>query len=286
MLEVETPILSRAGNSDPGMCQFSTHGGHWLRTSPEYALKRLLARHPVDVFELGRVFRSGEAGRRHNPEFTLLEWYRLGWSYPRLMEEVAALVEHCGKPLGKTWTVRSTTYRDWLRDTVGIDPLEDPLDRIIATVQAADPALRKLDGLDRDGWLDLAVTHLAQPALPRDELTLVSLYPASQAALARLHPEDPRVAERFEVFVGDMELANGYRELTDATEQCARFERENDRRRRDGLPEVPLDHHLLQALEAGLPECSGVALGVDRLLMALGGHGHLDEVVAFPGDRA
>jgi lysyl-tRNA synthetase class 2 len=286
VLEVETPVLSGAGNSDPGIRQFRTTDDQWLRTSPEYPLKRLLARHDIDVFELGRVFRSGESGRRHNPEFTLLEWYRLGWSYPRLMEEVAALVRHCGRQFGASWTVRTTTYRDWLRDTAGIDPLEDPLDRIMTRVRAADPALDGMDGLDRDGWLDLAVTHLAQPALAKDELTLVSLYPASQAALARLHPGDPRVAERFEAFLGDLELANGYRELTDATEQRTRFEAENDRRLKDGLPAVPLDHHLLQALESGLPECSGVALGVDRLLMALGGHEHLDAVLAFPAERA
>lgn len=286
VLEVETPVLSRAGNSDPGLRQFSTGDGGWLRTSPEYALKRLLARGEADLYELGRVFRAGESGPWHNPEFTLLEWYRRDWTYPRLMEEVAALANHCGRRFGRQWRVEHVTYRSWLQRSAGIDPLRDSVSQIVAALEEAGVCTRGLDGLDRDAWLDLAVTHLAQPSLPEDALTLVSLYPASQAALARLHPNDPRVAERFEVFLGGVELANGYQELTDAAEQRARFEAENHKREQAGLPAVPLDHRLLDALGAGLPTCSGVALGVDRLHMVLGGHEHIREVLAFPSDRA
>ncbi len=286
VLEVETPILSQAGNSDPGMEQFGTRDDRWLRTSPEYALKRLLAAGEDDLYELGRVFRAGESGPWHNPEFTLLEWYRRGWPYPRLMDEVVDLITHCSQRFDRQWKVQHVTYRDWLKDTAGIDPLRDTAEAMASNLERAGVAYPDLHNLDRDGCLDLAVTHLAQPALPADALTLVSLYPASQAALARLHPEDPRVAERFEVFLGGVELANGYQELTDATEQRARFEAENEKRRSEGRPAVPLDHRLLQALESGLPACSGVALGVDRLLMVLGGYDHLRDVLAFPTARS
>jgi lysyl-tRNA synthetase class 2 len=285
-LEVETPVLSRAGNSDPGMEQFGTRDDHWLRTSPEYALKRLLAAGGDDLYELGRVFRAGESGPWHNPEFTLLEWYRRGWPYPRLMDEVVDLVGHCSQRFGRQWKVQQVTYRDWLKDSAGIDPLQDTAATMASTLERAGVAYPDLRELDRDGCLDLAVTHLAQPALAQDTLTLVSLYPASQAALARLHPEDPRVAERFEAFLGGVELANGYEELTDAAEQRTRFEAENEKRRAEGRPVVPLDHHLLRALESGLPACSGVALGVDRLLMVLGGYDHLQDVLAFPAARS
>ncbi len=286
VLEVETPILSRAGNSDPGMEQFGSRDGRWLRTSPEYALKRLLAAGGPDVYELGRVFRAGESGPWHNPEFTLLEWYRRGWAYPQLVDEVVELVTRCGQRFGREWTVRHVSYRDWLQDTAGIDPLQDTAEAMASILERAGVAYPDLRDLDREGCLDLAVTHLAQPALAEDMLTVVSLYPASQAALARLHPEDPRVAERFEVFLGGVELANGYQELTDAAEQRARFEAENEKRRSEGRPTVPLDENLLDALESGLPACSGVALGVDRLLMVLGGYAHIGDVLAFPADRA
>lgn len=286
VLEVETPTLSQAGNSDPGMEQIATREGRWLRTSPEYALKRLLAAGQADLYELGRVFRAGESGPWHNPEFTLLEWYRLDWDYPRLMDEVAALVNHCGRDFNRQWKIRHVTYQTWLKTTAKIDPLEDSLDDIRHRIREAGIATDGLETLDRDGWLDLAVTHLAQPALADDAITLVSLYPASQAALARIHPDDPRVAERFEVFVGGVELANGYQELTDAGEQRSRFEQENRYREARGQPAVPLDHRLLSALEAGLPHCSGIALGVDRLLMILGGYTHMRDVLAFPAERA
>ena len=286
ILEAETPVLSRAGNSDPGMKQFGTGDGRWLRTSPEYALKRLLAAGGPDVYELGRVFRAGESGPWHNPEFTLLEWYRRGWAYPQLVDEVVDLVTHCGQRFGRQWTVRRVSYRGWLQDTAGIDPLRDTAEAMASVLERAGVAYPDLRDLDRDGCLDLAVTHLAQPALEEDSLTVVSLYPASQAALARLHPEDPRLAERFEVFLGGVELANGYQELTDATEQRARFEAENEKRRSEGRSAVALDDRLLQALESGLPACSGVALGVDRLLMVLGGYTRIRDVLAFPADRA
>jgi len=286
LLEVETPVLSAAGNSDPGLDPFRTADGLWLRTSPEYPMKRLLAAGAGDCFELGRVFRAGESGPWHNPEFTLLEWYRVGWDYGALMTEVAELVAACGEVFGRRWRVRRMAWRDWVNESAGIDPLEADPEAIAGVLAAEGVDLRGLESLDRDAWLDLLITHRVQPAQDPDVLTLVSLYPASQAALARLHGPDPRLAERFEAFLGPVELANGYRELTDAQEQRVRFEAENRRRAAAGRPTAPLDERLLDALANGLPECAGVALGVDRLLMALTGRSHIGEVIPFPADRA
>jgi elongation factor P--(R)-beta-lysine ligase len=278
MLEVETPILSQAGNTDPNIESFRTRfDGHvgagsrerWLRTSPEFALKRLLAAGIGDCYELGRVFRNGESGRRHNPEFTMLEWYRVGWDHRRLMRETADLVLAALALVDRKASVRETTYRDLFMHALGVDPL-----------RAADDALRTpLDGiaidptgLCRDDWLDL--------------LLVVHDYPASQCALAKIRDEDPPVAERFELYLGPVELANGYHELTDAAEQRARFERDHALRaqRADLLP--PLDERLLAAIEHGLPDCAGVALGVDRLLVAMLEAGDIASVLAFPFDRA
>ncbi len=286
VLEVETPVLSAAGNSDPGLAQFRTTDSRWLRTSPEYPMKRLLAAGSGDIYELGRVFRAGEAGALHNPEFTLLEWYRVGWTYEQLMDEVAELIAHCGAAFGRRWAVRRCTYTDWVRQHAGIDARTASEADIHEALRRAGVATSGLSGLDRDGWLDLLVSSVVQPAMDPGTLTLVSLYPASQAALARLHGPDPRVAERFEAFLGPVELANGYQELTDAVEQRRRFEAEKARRAASGGGAVPLDEALLEALEAGLPECAGVALGVDRLLLALVDATRLDEVIAFAGDRA
>lgn len=286
VMEVETPTLSSAGNSDPNLSQWRTTNDFWLRTSPEYAMKRLLAAGSGDIYELGRAFRAGESGRMHNPEFTLLEWYRVGWSYRDLAQEVCTLVAHCGDVPGKRWNTHTTTYRSLLLEVVGIDPLRATTQELQAATLAAGISLPESTHLDRDDWLDLLMSHCAQPALPENQLTVVMDYPASQAALARIRPGTPPVAERFEVFLGSIELANGYQELSDAAEQHRRFEEERRRRERLGLPVPPMDERLLAALRHGLPECAGVALGVDRLLAVLLGASHLDEVLAIPHARA
>ncbi len=286
VLEVETPVLSQAGNSDPGIIQFETRCGRWLRTSPEYALKRLIAGGLGDCYELGRVFRAGEAGRWHNPEFTLLEWYRLDWSYAALMTEVADLVNFCGARFGRQWKVQRLAYRDWFRDALDLDPLSAEIHELHNAIDQQGIVLQGQETLDRDALLDVLITHSLQPAMNPDTLTLVHLYPASQAALARLHEPDPRVAERFEAYLGPTELANGYQELTDAREQARRFAVENDKRRSAGLTTVPLDQRLLEALESGLPRCTGVALGVDRLLAALTGSDDIRTQLAMPWTRA
>lgn len=287
VLEVETPILSAAGNSEPNIESFTTtFSGHvdagarerWLRTSPEYPLKRLLAAGVGDCYELGRVFRNGEAGGRHNPEFTMLEWYRVGWDHRRLAEEVIELVQAALALVGRHADVRTCSYRELFLDTLALDPLTAPLEVLQRALgqSTVDP-----EGLTRDDWLDLIITHRLQPGFPRDRMTVIHDYPASQCALARIRHDDPPVAERFELYLGPYELANGYHELNDAAEQRARFERDNAVRRSRGLREVPIDGPLLAVLDA-MPDCAGVALGVERLLMCLAGTDAIADVLAFP----
>lgn len=287
VLEVETPILSEAGNTEPNIESFTTtFNGHsdagsrtrWLRTSPEFPLKRLLAAGVGDCYELGRVFRNGEAGGRHNPEFTMLEWYRVGWDHLQLIEETVALVQRALGLIGREATVLSRTYRELFLEGLGIDPFTATETELRAPLSghAIDG-----DGLTRDDWLDLLITHRLQPAFPADRITVVRDWPASQCALARIRPGDPPLAERFELYLGHHELANGYHELTDATEQRQRFERDL-RLRESRIASLPsLDERLLDALAQGMPACAGVALGVDRLLMAMMGSERIADVLAY-----
>lgn len=292
-LEVETPILSASANTEPNIQSFQTrfsgpvHGGEpsrYLRTSPEFALKRLLAAGVGDCYELGRVFRDGEAGGRHNPEFTMLEWYRLGWPLERLMTEVADLLQGLAALVGQPLAVRRLSYDELYWQHLGIDWRHDPL----AVLQA--PLARfGIDphGLGRDDWLDLLMTHLIQPDLPTDQLLLVFDFPPSQCALARIEGTgDQAVAKRFEAYWGCWEVANGYHELSDAEEQAIRFGNDNRRRQQHALPELPVDRALLAALQRGLPDCSGVALGLDRVLMAMTGSVQIADVLAFDFARA
>lgn len=291
VLEVETPILSAAGNTDPNIESFhAPFHGHvdagsrerWLRTSPEYPLKRLLADGVGDCYELGRVFRNGEAGERHNPEFTMLEWYRVGWTHRQLMEETIALVEAALALVGRRVEVLIEGYRQLFLDELGLDPLHAEIDELRAPLA---PYNIHPDGLTRDDWLDLLITHKLQPAFPRDRITVIHDYPASQSALARIRPGDPPLAERFELYLGPYELANGYHELNDAAEQRSRFERDNARRRERGLREMPIDEQLLAVLER-MPDCAGVAMGIERLLMCMAGTDRIADVLAFPFSKA
>ncbi|HVF33787.1 MAG TPA: EF-P lysine aminoacylase EpmA [Candidatus Saccharimonadia bacterium] len=292
VLEVETPILSEAGNTDPNIESFRTEfSGHaaqgeqtrWLRTSPEFPLKRLVAAGIGDCYELGRVFRNGEAGRRHNPEFTMLEWYRVGFDHHALMDETAALIVAALSLVSRRVSIEKSSYRELFLAHAGVDPFA-------TTTRELHDALADFgictDGLSRDDWLDLVLTHRIEPVLRDDVLLIVHDFPPSKAALAKVREGTPAVAERFELMLGAVELANGYHELTDAREQRERFLADNARRRGRNLGEPPLDERLLAALEAGLPACAGVALGVDRLLMAMLGANRLDDVLAFPFDRA
>jgi lysyl-tRNA synthetase class 2 len=284
VLEVETPLLSASGNPDPEIQSVETADGALLRTSPEFALKRLLAAGSGDVYELGRVFRGNESGRAHNPEFTLLEWYRVGFTYHELMGEVAELVRHCGHGAFDDWNVVKLSYRDWFGRTLGLDPFGAGVEELADA--AKQHGVSADSRLGRRQWLDLLTGLVLQPALPEKQLTFVFDYPTDQAALARVRQQHTPVAERFELYLGRVELANGYQELTDATEQRRRFEADNETRTRHGQDTYPIDRHMVAALKHGLPECAGVALGVDRLLMALCEADGISEVIAFPFERA
>ena len=291
VLEVETPVLSAAGNTDPNIQSLSLQFDgpkaageprRWLRTSPEFALKRLLAAGVGDCYELGRVFRDGEAGKRHNPEFTMLEWYRIGWDHHRLKDETTDLLKAAMALVGRRATVREFSFRQLYHDRFGFDPFTAPEEELRGPLQLYDIDPR---GLVRDDWLDLLMTHLIQPSIPPSRILLVYDYPASQCALAKLRPGEPPVAERFEAYLGPLEVANGYHELGDATEQRGRFQADVARRQSRGTGAPPLDERLLTALPK-LPACAGVALGVDRLLMGLCGTDRIADVLAFPFDRA
>jgi lysyl-tRNA synthetase class 2 len=290
VLEVETPSLVNAPVSDVNLGSIRVDmPGHpaplWLHTSPEYAMKRLLAAGAGDIYQVCRVFRGAERGRQHNPEFTMVEWYRLGFSLDDLMNEVAALVRELLGARGAALPVEFISYEQALRKHAGLDPFGD-----VAPLRAAARALgfdaRLADTAERDELLDLVVGAQVGPALGANALTFLHRYPASQAALARLDPADPRVALRFELYHRGLELANGYHELTNGAEQRARFAADLQHRAARGLPTASLDPHLLSALEAGLPDCAGVALGFDRVLMLATGAATIDEVLAFPVERA
>jgi len=282
-MEVETPLISATGNTDPEIESIRTDAGGYLRTSPEFALKRLLAADSGDIFELGRVFRAGESGRSHNPEFTMLEWYRTGFTYHRLMDEVASLVKCCGQGKFDQWPVKKLSYKNLFLHYLDLDPFAADINELAAA--AIKHGINDIE-LNRKQWLDLLTSLVIQPALPEECLTFIYDFPAEQAALARIRPESPPLAERFELYLGRTELANGYQELTDATEQRRRFDAENAQRKYRGQEVYKVDHRLVTALEHGLGECAGVALGVDRLLMAVCGVDSLSEVIAFPYLRA
>ena len=287
VLEVETPIMSAAGNTEPNIEGFHTRfSGHvdagspvrWLRTSPEYPLKRLLAAGVGDCYELGRVFRNGEAGGRHNPEFTMLEWYRVGWDHHQLIQETIALVQEALLMVGRSpASVRIVSYRQLFIDGVGLDPFVASEAQLRAGL--GDVGIQP-DGLTRDDWLDLLMSHRIQALFGNDAITVIHDWPASQAALARIRPGEPPLAERFELYLGPVELANGYHELNDADEQRQRFARDLAIRASRDAALPPLDERFLAALPA-LPACAGVAVGVDRLLMALAETIRIADVLAY-----
>lgn len=253
--------------------------GRWLQTSPEYAMKRLLAAGCGPIYQICKAFRGGEVGTRHNPEFTLLEWYRPGFSLAELMQEVAELAQAV---LGEA-PVKRVSYRDLFQRRLGIDPFKASVEELEAL------ARERLDYSgaveSRDTWLDLLLTHLVEPEL--EGRVMVYDYPESQSALARLREDgDITVAERFELYVDRVELANGYFELTDPVEQRARFEADNRRLIARGEEPRALDERLLAAMDSGLPSCAGVALGLDRLLMLKLGSERLEEVLSFDWSRA
>jgi lysyl-tRNA synthetase class 2 len=293
VLEVETPACSFSASTDPVLESFSCRytgplaprGGQlYLHTSPELPMKRLLAAGSGPIYQICKVFRNGESGRLHNPEFTLLEWYRPGFDHQRLMGEVASLVNGL---LPEPLAVERISYCDAFLRHLDLDPHTCSVAELRSkAVECGVSGAESMDLTERDGWLDLLLTHRIEPHLGRGRLSFLYDYPASQAALARVRDQDPPVAERFELYMEGVELANGFHELGDAAEQRRRFEHDLQQRQRDGLEPVPVDERFLAALESGLPDCAGVALGIDRLLMRLAGRDHINEVLAFPLARS
>ncbi|MBV8803890.1 MAG: EF-P lysine aminoacylase GenX [Sinobacteraceae bacterium] len=287
VLEVDTPIVVNAPVTDvhihSARVQFADDPRtFFLHTSPEYAMKRLLAAGSGDIYQICHVVRGLERGRQHNAEFTLIEWYRVGYTLDRLMSEVDTLVRHLLGDVAFSITSERLTYRDAFLRELRLDPLTASLEELAAAANTVGFA----QTAGRDELLELLIGAVIGPRLGRDALTFIYDYPASQAALARLNPDDPRTALRFELYCRGVELANGFEELASAPEQRARFEHDNQERQRRGLPVHAIDDQLLAALESGLPPCAGVALGFDRTLMLAADAGHIDEVLAFPTDRA
>ena len=298
LLEVETPALVTHGMTDPHLqnLQVQRHLGPplFLHTSPEFHMKRLLAAGAPDIWQLGKVFREGEVGRRHGPEFTLLEWYRHGYTLEQMAGETCALLSVLAQAAETEgaearrppWVPVYWTYATLFTDTLGIDPLtalpaelEDCARSALADRFGAE--LCRGLGAEATLWLDLLLSHVISTRLANTPLAVITGYPAAQAGLARLDPRDPRVAERFEVFCRGLEVANGYRELTDPTEQRQRFNGDRALRARLGRPDVVPDEHLLAALEQGFPDCAGVAVGFDRVVMVLLGLERLEDVISF-----
>ncbi|MFK7955712.1 MAG: EF-P lysine aminoacylase EpmA [Lysobacterales bacterium] len=282
VLEVETPFLSQSANPDPSVAPIMAGGSRYLRTSPEFPLKRLLCADNTPVYELGRVFRDGEAGRRHHREFSMLEWYRPGFSMAQLMDEVVALIQQALAVTAKPpLSVQQLGYYSLLEQFMG-EELPSSLTALRRCCSAkAGMGEESASQMDWDQCLDLLFSA-AGDALPAEQITLISHFPASQAALAKIDPANPELALRFEVFAGGMELANGYDELLDADELRERFIRDNDKRRESGETLVAVDDALLAAQRAGMPDCCGVSVGVDRLLMLVGGYSQIHDVINFP----
>jgi lysyl-tRNA synthetase class 2 len=286
VLEVDTPALSPTAVSDVHIesltvssCLTSTP--LFLHTSPEFCMKRLLASGYPDIYSICRVFRDAEVGRRHQPEFTMVEWYRLGFGLGQIIADTIAAIATALEDSTLREDVVQADFRDVYVATCGVDPVEAS-EAALADAADSDEDLRRTIGGERDDWLDLLMTTRVAPSFAADKLTVVKHYPASQAALARLCPGDIRVADRFEVFMGTVELANGYVELTDAATQADRIENDQAARARRDSPIRQHDQYLLEALVSGLPACAGVAMGLERLQMMHDKTDDIRNVIPFP----
>lgn len=288
IMEVETPILSGAASTDPFLESFISDydgpGGPrrcYLQTSPEFFMKRLLAAGSGAIYQIGKAFRNGEMGGQHNPEFTMLEWYRPGFTHHDLMDEVEALVRMV-LPLPEA---KRYSYQALFLEFLNIDPHRASAESLRNYAQSQKINVSHAGDINKDTWLSLLLTHLIEPKLGTERPVFVYDFPASQAMLARVSGHRPALAQRFELYIGGMELANGFYELQDDVEQRCRFERDIADRASMGLATVPMDLCLVEALQSGLPDCSGVALGVDRLLMLVTNANDLSEVVSFSFDK-
>lgn len=288
VLEVETPVLSNAGGTDPQLDYFEVDGvpRHFLMTSPEFHMKRLLSAGFGDIFQITKSFRKDEFGSHHNNEFSMVEWYRVGMPQDKLMDEVEALVsEIIGKPL----KARRTRWMDAFKNYAGVNPFCKDLNNFVETCEYYNiPVPEGKERMSREDWWDYLMVFVVEPALASNGPEFIMDYPPSQAALAQTYTDKEGFvwARRFELFVDKVELCNGYTELTDADEQRRRFNADLEIRRRMGKPLPPIDENFLSALESGMPACSGVALGLDRLFMLALHKDEIKDVVLFPSPIA
>jgi lysyl-tRNA synthetase class 2 len=282
VLEVETPVLSGAGGTDPQLDYFEVEGTRFMMTSPEFHMKRLLAAGFGDIFQITKSFRKDEFGVHHNNEFSMVEWYRVGMPQEKLMDEVEALVsEIIGSPIN----ARRTRWIDAFKNYAGVNPLAASDDEFAAACTSREIPL-PADGtaMSREDWWDYLMVFAVEPELAKNGPEFILDYPQSQAALAQTYVgEDGYTwARRFELFVDQVELCNGYTELTDVKEQRRRFDADIEIRRSMNKPLPPIDEHFLAALESGMPACSGVALGLDRLFMLAMKKEKISDVILFP----
>lgn len=288
-LEVSTPALSSAGTTDPNIhsltaeCDGADPSTRYLHTSPEFPMKRLLAAGSGDIFQICKVFRAGERGGRHNPEFTLLEWYRVGLDHHQLMQELDSLVHELWATSSRTLPPSNfITYTDAIDKSCNASLADLDITAVRSLLTHAGIDIPPSMNNKLDDWLDLLMSEVVFPTFKPDRFTFLFDYPASQAALSRTgtNEEGLAIAERFELFFGPLELANGFHELLDSDEQRARFVQDQSERRELNLPMVPIDENLLAALEFGMPACAGVAVGIERLIMVLNQHSRIDDVLA------
>jgi len=291
VLEVDTPVLSHASVTDAHLHSFCTQFTHpfspqastlYLQTSPEFAMKRLLCAGSGAIYQICKSFRNEEAGRFHNPEFTMLEWYRPGFDHLQLMTEIDELIQMV---VGCDSAER-VTYQDVFKQYLGYCPLTATLTDIKTLASQYGYAEIAANENEKDTLLMLLFSQHVEPKIGQDRPCFVMNFPASQAALARINPTNPLVAERFELYFKGIELANGFHELTDGPEQLRRFEQDNVKRQHMGLEIMPIDHNFIAAIDYGLPACAGVAVGIDRLLMLALNYSEIDQVIAFESSRA
>lgn len=286
VLEVETPILAKSTIPDPHIISLKTSvfgKNYFLQTSPEFHMKRLLAAGSGCIYQVSKAFRDDELGQHHNPEFTMLEWYRIGLTAKELMNEIDVLL----KILLNTLTPIYLSYKEAFIKFLNINPLEASISELIKKVKEQNISVQDLDAFQKDDWLNLLMSYCIEPKLnEKNQPYFIYDFPISQAALAKQSDSDPRVAERFEVYINGLELANGFHELTDASEQRYRFERYLTARKESNLEHIPMPENFLAALQHGLPACSGVALGIDRLAMLYCETNTISEVLTFTVENA
>jgi lysyl-tRNA synthetase class 2 len=286
VLEVETPLLSHSSITDPNLHSFMTQYGMsrkqsdilYLQTSPEFAMKRLLALGCGSIYQICKAFRNNEYGHQHNPEFTILEWYQVGFDHHKLMNEMDEFLHF----ILDSAPAEKLSYHQVFEKYLKLNPHTSSINELQKC--ALKNGLNNISELDRDGWLNILLTHFIEPYLGNNRPTFIYDFPASQAALAMISQSSPGVAERFEVYINGIEIANGFHELTDAKEQRQRFLTDLQKRRELNLPEIPIDENFLIALDGNFPNCAGVAVGVDRLLMLLMGTKSIRDVISFPID--